>query len=481
MTIKVWTKAELARAIALRLEGHKWADVAAMIHRSESAMWVKLGKLNIRIRVKGADEQAVRENLIRLHEKLVEEAEREADAPPAIAASVEQGAGTKAKTMADTSIEEDIQEARSRVVLAEARESTRKYKELLGERALEDRVVDIFRERVQPFNPPIRPPDPVLVPVTKVGHRPESAVLVVSDVHVGKIVSATQTNGLAEGYSPRIYCERLHYMEEKALEIIGQTPGGCDELIVLVLGDILEGALSHGAERENTLVIADQFQLAVWTLHQFFCALAFRVPKVDVYTVVGNHGRWPGQKRMPTSYRYSNLDHLVYAALQLSLKVHGLNNITLHLNDAARQIVDIKGSRFICQHGDTIRGGDKQFGVPIHGMTRDVNATLQRFAANDDRPADYFVMGDKHKSISLPLARGEYIVNGSMVGSDEFSMSFCPAEPMQLLFGVHPTLRKTWSYPIKVAHAPALPACPYHLPEQIRYLVEPSDAGRMVA
>ncbi len=87
----------------------------------------------------------------------------------------------------------------------------------------------------------------------------------------------------------------------------------------------------------------------------------------------------------------------------------------------------------MCHHGDTIRGGDKQFGIPVHGMTRDVNATLQRFAANDDRPIDYFVMGDKHKSMSLPLARGEYIGNGSMVGSDEFSMSFCPAEPMQLL------------------------------------------------
>ena len=100
------------------------------------------------------------------------------------------------------------------------------------------------------------------------------------------------------------------------------------------LGDMVHGGLNHGAEREDNCVIADQFQLAVWTLHQFLCALAFRIPSVQVHTVVGNHGRWPGQHKMPTKNRFSNLDHLVYASLQLSLKVHGLTNISMHLNDA---------------------------------------------------------------------------------------------------------------------------------------------------
>jgi hypothetical protein len=114
-------------------------------------------------------------------------------------------------------------------------------------------------------------------------------------------------------------------------------------------------------------------------------------------------------------------------------------------------------------------------------MTRDVNATAQRYAAADDRPIDYFLVGDKHRSMSLPLARGEYIVNGSMVGVDEFAMSFCPGESMQLLFGVDEKLRKTWSYPLKVAHAPAHAVCPYHLPEQVRYLVENDGDGRLAA
>jgi hypothetical protein len=475
--IRPWTKRELARAIELRLQDHSWAEIASVLGRSESALWVKLNKLEIRIRGGGRDQESIREHLVKLLEELSAASTAEMQAedeeePKETAAS--------AKTLIETTIEEDIATSRSRILLEEAKISKRKYEQVLGERALEDRIVEIFQERLAAFVPSAKAPDALLSPTFKIGRRPESAVLMISDTHVGQVVSNTQTNGFGN-YNPRIFCERLHYVQEKAIEVLSQCSAGIDELHVLLLGDIIHGGLNHGAEREDNAVIADQFQLAVWTLHQFLCALAFRVPLLRVHTVVGNHGRWPGQHKMPTKNRFSNLDHLVYASLQLSLKVHGLTNIAMELNDAPRQIIEIKGSRFLAAHGDHLRGGDRQFGVPIHSMTRDVNATAQRYAAADDRPIDYFLVGDKHRSMSLPLARGEYIVNGSMVGVDEFAMSFCPGESMQLLFGVDEKLRKTWSYPLKVAHAPAHAVCPYHLPEQVRYLVENDGDGRLAA
>jgi hypothetical protein len=474
--IKIWTKAELAKAIGMRVQGRPWREIAAILGRSESSLWVKLSKLGIRIRAGGVDGESVQENLVKLHEELLLAAQAEASSEREPA----EEAVPAGRSLADTTIEEDLETSRARVLLEEAKISKRKYQEVLADRALEDRLVDIFRERLQAFLPSARSPETVLWPVTKMGKRPESAVLLMSDTHIGQVVSATQTNGFGS-YNPRIFCERLHYLEGKVLEVLAQHSAGIDELHVLLLGDMVHGGLNHGAEREDNCVIADQFQLAVWTLHQFLCALAFRIPSVQVHTVVGNHGRWPGQHKVPTKNRFSNLDHLVYASLQLSLKVHGLTNIAMHLNDAPRQVIEIKGSRFLAAHGDHLRGGDRQFGVPIHAMTRDVNATTQRFAANDDRGIDYFVCGDKHKSMSLPLARGEYIINGSMVGVDEFAMSFCPGEAMQLLFGVDAKESKTWSYPIKVMHAPALPGCPYHVPDQIRYLVEDDGDGRLAA
>jgi hypothetical protein len=477
--IKIWTKTELAKALELRLAQRPWREIAAILGRSESSLWVKLSKIGIRIRASGHDEESVRENLVKLHAELLAAAEGEA-VPATVIVEENEGVSLPAKTLADTTVEEDLEASRARILLEEARISKRKYQEVLTERALEDRLVDVFRERLQAFLPSARTPEPAFHPVVRMGRRPESAALLISDTHVGQVVSSTQTNGFGN-YCPRVYCERLQYLQEKVLEVLAQHSAGIDELHVFLLGDIVHGGLNHGAEREDNCVIADQFQLATWTLHQFLCALAFRVPSIQVHTVVGNHGRWPGQHKMPTKNRFSNLDHLVYSALQLSLKVHGLTNIHLHLNDAPRQVVEIKGSRFLAAHGDHLRGGDRQFGVPIHSMTRDVNATVQRYAAAEDRPVDYFLVGDKHRSMSLPLARGEYIVNGSMVGVDEFAMSFSPGEAMQLLFGVDEKERKTWSYAIKVGHAPALLACPYSLPEQIQYLVKPDEDERIAA
>jgi hypothetical protein len=382
---------------------------------------------------------------------------------------------TPAKTLADTTLAEDLEATRRGILLAEARESKKKYTEVLQQRAVEDRLVDIFRERVETFLPSAKPPVATVPRSTfRAGRRAETAVLLLSDLHVGQVVSVSQTNGFGN-YCPRVYCERLHYLQTRVTEILAQAPAGIDELHVMVLGDIVHGCLYHGAEREDILLIADQFQLATWTLFQFFCALAQHVPVLRISTVVGNHGRWANQHKMPTKNRFSNLDHLVYSSLQLSLSVHGATDITVELNDAPRQIIDIKGSRFLIAHGDHLKGGDRQFGILIHSMTRDVSAVSQRYAAAEDKPVDYFVCGDKHRAMSLPLARGEFLVNGSMVGQDEFSMIFVPGEPMQLLFGLDSIWRKTWSYGVKLAFAPTLPACPYDLPKQIQYLVEEDE------
>jgi hypothetical protein len=475
--IRPWTNSEIARAIEMRLQGKKWADIVASLNRSESALWVKLNKMGIRLRADGRDEAAVRENLVRLHHELLAASAEEAmddihqETPePPLAVS---------RTLVDTTVAEDLETSRARILLEEAKVSKKKYQDILAERALEDRLVDIFRERLEAFAPSFQVPN-VSYPLAKVGRRPESAVLLISDTHIGQVVSRAQTNGFGD-YNPKVFCERLHYLERKVVEVLGEVAAGIDELHVFLLGDIVHGGLNHGAEKEDNFLIADQFQLGVWTLHQFLCQLAFRVPSIQVHTVVGNHGRWPNQHKMPTKNRFSNLDHLLYTCLELSLQVQGLRNIKVHLNESPRQVVEIKGSKFLAAHGDHLRGGDRQFGVPIHSMTRDVNATAQRFAAGGVEPVDYFICGDKHRSMSLPLARGEYLINGSMVGTDEFSMTFCPGEAMQLLFGVDTTLRKTWSYAVKVGHAPALPACPYHLPARMAALVEQYDDGRLAA
>lgn len=373
-------------------------------------------------------------------------------------------------SVANTTVEEDMARRRQMLLAEEAKETVRKYEQVLKQRAVEDRIVGIFADRIAPFTSPIDLPD---LPKNNIGvGEPNAAVLLLGDTHVGQCVASGQTNGFGD-YNPRRYCEKLKYWEEAVLRLLPASgERTVDELHLFLLGDILHGMLNHSAEREDTLLVADQFTLAVWTLHQSLTRIASMVPVMHIYCVVGNHGRWPNQRKMPSTNRYSNLDHLVYSSLHHAMSVRGLSNIRFHLNDAPRQVVKIKDCHVQASHGDHLRGGDKQLAIPVHAIAKEINATSQRRAAASRPAIDYYVCGDKHKPISLPTARGSYIINGAWAGVDEYAMNFPPAESVQTMFWIHPVLRKTYEYSIKLDFAPRLTDLPYALPDSVRYLVE---------
>jgi hypothetical protein len=482
-TIRPWTTNDLVRLADMRQAGIPCRQIAAALGRTVAATKIRMHTVRQTMKELGlapddwpglvthltAKEEAKREVAIAATEGSTTDTPVVEDVPTRSTSQVHD--------LSQSTVDDDRLWSQNNLLFSEAREAKRKYKQLLEQQALEDRIINIFRERIPVFaaTPPM--PVPLVSPLAT--GKPEALVVLVGDTHVGQVVSPSQTNQFGT-YCPRVYCERLYYLQEEVLGILASARVPVDELHVFFLGDIVHGMLDHGAEAEENLVAADQFTLATWTLTQFLLAIAMHVPSVQVHCVCGNHGRWPDQRRMPTKNRYSNLDYLVYSAMRHSLTLYGLQNLTFNLNQSPRQIVSIKGSSFMASHGDHLRGGDKQLAIPIHSIAREINATSQRHAASDLPPVDYYICGDKHKAVSLPLARGEYLINGTLVGVDEFSMGFPPSEPQQLVFQVHPERRKTWSYAVKVAQARALPTCPYQIPSEIKYLLE-DDVSAMAA
>lgn len=463
MASRLWTADEEHRMLELHRSGCTATEIAAVLDRTAAAVRLKLisrGFSSAVLRPASTSEAAL------------DAASLEEPISPAKAEAVDS---------ALTTIDEDLQRSRHEFHAREAREARRKYEEVLRQRVVDDRIVEIFRERLVPFGP-FEPP-PRIPPKACEGRIAESAVLLIGDPHIGQVVSRSQTGGFGD-YSPLRFIERLHHLQETVARMLAPQPDRVtDALHVFLLGDIVHGALQHNAEREDTLLLADQFQLAIWTLFQALVATAAAVPQMHIYTVVGNHGRWPNQKRMPTVNRYSNLDHLVYASLQFAFAQSPLEHVQFHLNDSPRQNVTIKNATLQASHGDHLKGGDTQFRIPAHAMAREVNSSAQRHAAAQRPPIDIYVCGDKHRAISLPLARGSCIVNGSFVGADEYSVGFPPSEPVQVMFWLHPQYRLTWQHFIKLEFAPELETLPYALPEATRYLVEegygvaPQDAA----
>ena len=292
----------------------------------------------------------------------------------------------------------------------------------------------------------------------------QSAVLLLSDTHVGKVVEPKQTLGFG-AYNFDIFLARLKYLEESVLSILqNHTTMAIDELVVPLLGDCLDGALGHGVEAGQRVTLFSQYYGAGHAIAQFLRNLAAHVPAIRIKTVVGNHTRWSNQKKMPTENRFSNLDMFLYALVEALTK--DLKNVEWDLNCQPFAIFQVKGWTFHAAHGDHLRGGDKALGIPNHAIGREISTKTQLFSKHGQQAPHYYVCGHLHRSIQLPHATGSVIINGGFPGLDNYALAenFNPVDPSQRLFFMHPKYGKTAEYDLSLKFAEVTEESPYVIP-----------------
>jgi hypothetical protein len=311
---------------------------------------------------------------------------------------------------------------------------------------------EILAERVLEMAPVAYTPPPA-VPMPHEDHEkhgsPQSAVLLFSDTHIGAVVKPEQTLGLGE-YSFGIFLRRLARLERSIRSILkDHTATEVPEIVIAMLGDMLDGALVHSAECGQLNTLLAQFYSGGHAIAQFFRNLSTIAP-LRIYTTVGNHTRWGTQHRMPTKNRNSNFDMLLYCYVQALLR--DVPTIQMELNWQPFATFDVQGCPFYCLHGDGIRGGDKILGLPAHGMGRMVSTTTQLFSrAQKDTPA-YYCMGHLHRPIEIPHAKGAVIVNGAFPGIDGYALAeyFNSAHPIQKFWLMHPKFGRSATYDLRL-------------------------------
>lgn len=300
----------------------------------------------------------------------------------------------------------------------------------------------------------------------------ESAILAISDSHVGKIINPENTLGFGN-YSPEIFLRVLWTLEKRVTQLLTQEWNRTlRRLHIVFLGDLVDGALDHSSEKASRDLVAEQCLFAAIAFHQFIRRLSAIVDVSVIGAAVGNHGRLPNQKKTPTDGRHSNFDWIVMGMIQALLEGCDVPML-MHRNPF--WVEDIEGWRFHFGHGDHLRGGDKAMGVPAHAIGRQINATTQRYAARGERPPDYYIVGDKHRPLLLPTATGRFLINGSFFEGDSYALisNFPPVKPHQLLFGVHPKEGRSWSYDVNLADPE--PDHPYRIPEYLSHLASSSS------
>jgi len=336
-----------------------------------------------------------------------------------------------------------------------------KYKEALKDAVLVDKLVGEIKSMAPlSYNP--APPVTAARKVSK--SSPQSAILLLSDTHVGKVVLPSQTLNFG-GYNFELFLARLKYVEESVISIMrDHINTAIPELVVALLGDMLDGNLAHGAEGGLRNTVFSQFYGAGHALAQFLRNVARHVPQIRMETVVGNHTRWNDQKKMPTENRFSNFDMVLYAFVEALTK--DIKNIKWNLNQQPFQIFDVQGFCFYACHGDHWKGGDKALGIPNHAIGRQVSTTTQLFHKHGAAVPNYYISGHLHRSITLPHATGEIIVNGGFPGLDGYALTgnFNPVDPIQRFFFCHPKYGRTATYDLSLKCAKVEEARPYVIP-----------------
>lgn len=166
---------------------------------------------------------------------------------------------------------------------------------------------------------------------------------------------------------------------------------------------------------------------------------------------------------MPSENRFSNFDMLLYALVEALTK--DIPNIKWNLNQQPFQIFEVQGFTFYAAHGDHWKGGDKALGIPNHAVGRAISSTGQLFGKHGVQSPHYYLSGHLHRSITLPHAIGEVLINGGFPGLDNYGLQggFNPVDPTQRFFLVHPRFGKTASYNLSLKFA-EVGEPPYDIP-----------------
>lgn len=325
-------------------------------------------------------------------------------------------------------------------------------------------VTEALVEDVKAIAPKSYEPAPPIHWPLRSGGSPQSAVLLLSDTHVGQVVEPEQTLGYG-GYNLDVFLSRLKRLEQAVHSILSDhvtTP--VSELVVPMLGDMIHGNLNHAVEAGQHHTLFEQFYTAGHALAQFFRSLSTLVPIVRVYTAVGNHPRWGTQKKMPTDNRYSNLDHFLYFYVQALTA--DCPTIMWRLDKQPFAVFDVQGFTFYCGHGEHLRGGDRALGVPAHSIGRHLGTSMGLRSRQGKPLVNYYCFGHLHKPIQLPFSLGEVIVNGGFPGVDGFGLmeGFQAYPPSQKFFLMHPKFGRAACYDLRLDFEPVGTKPYYQIP-----------------
>ncbi len=261
--------------------------------------------------------------------------------------------------------------------------------------------------------------------------RPESAVLLVSDLHSGK---------KTKSFDLKVLKKRMQNMGANVTKVLSilKEAYHIEDLHILQLGDMIDNDSIYKTHKHHTDPNANYGWLQVKELVNIMEPVYRQIKDdtrlpVKLYGIRGNHGRVSS-----FTHESNNFDLMFYDLLQSQLN----GTIDSIVSPSFATIVNIQGHGFLMYHGAGIRMYQN---LPHYGIVQRVMRWQQSM-----KPFSVVCMGHFHTFGYYKWIGTEIFLTGTAVSGDEFAQEVIgmDGEPTFWLIGVHPERKITWRYPI---------------------------------
>lgn len=235
--------------------------------------------------------------------------------------------------------------------------------------------------------------------VSNVSWNDNEAVLVLSDWHYG-----LNASNIFNTYNTEVCKQRVKDIVESTIERIQLH--GCSKLHIVILGDLIHGAIKTSVRVASEELVCDQLMQVSEILAQSVCRLSECVDETNVYMTYGNHARTVANK-MDSIHR-DNMERIIPWWLSQRLKEYSNINI---VNDFDTEFLmfDVCGHSFCGSHGD------------LDSVKTSPRLLFTLFNKKYGKDLEYILLGDKHHRESFEELGVTSILCGSLCGSDDYA------------------------------------------------------------
>ena len=325
-------------------------------------------------------------------------------------------------------------------------------------------VVEDVRDLLAPVIAACVIPRPKAVPKASRSRKrkPLTAVWHLTDLHFDELVEANTMNGV-NAYSPEIAAARVQHTFDTILALASnyEAHHGIDELVIAINGDTFGGAI-HPDSAEYAARVGRQALNAALIIAQVATEAASQFARVRILGTVGNHTR--STNRMPTGKARVDSSWELLMHEQAAALLTNVPNVTYEVAKGYTLDTIIGPSRWAFSHGDAVKGGGGQLGVPAYGIKRQHDANrewsivlAELMALTADSIVKHTRVGHFHTFMAWQAGSGDIVLAPSPKGVDPFVKDVLGkySPPQMLVEIVHPEHDIIAQHPINLTHIQA--------------------------